>query len=219
MTPPRAGVAPEVLTALAAIAASSALSLGACDGELRFDEPEADAGRDASGAAPTGVGPCASRADCLLPGLRCDAASQTCVQCTENAHCAAPAPRCDPLLHRCVECASTDDCASPLTCDSSTRRCRQPCREGRELCPAATRCNEALRQCVECSESEHCRAADRGICDRGTGRCVACLTDAACAGRRCDVLAGACVECLSPADCPAERPLCDLGPGVCAARP
>lgn len=196
-----------------------ALALGACDGELRFDEPPPDAGRDAPDARPPGTGLCAADADCLLPGLRCDVASQTCVQCTENAHCGASQPRCDPLLHRCVECASSDDCAAPLACDSSTRRCRQACREGRELCPGATRCNEVLRQCVECSENEHCRDAARGVCDRGTGRCVTCLADAACAGGRCDVLAGACVECLSPADCPAERPLCDLGAGVCAARP
>lgn len=212
-TSPRARVA-------AGLAALVALALGGCDGELRFDEPIADAGYDAPpDARPLGTGPCASHADCLLPSLRCDVASQLCVQCTENADCGGGQPRCDPLLHRCVECSAPDDCAAPLACDSSTRRCRQACREGHEVCASPTRCSEGLRQCVECAVNDDCRVGVRTRCDRPTGRCVQCLADAACPSGRCDVLAGACVECLSAADCPAERPLCDLGAGLCAPRP
>jgi hypothetical protein len=197
------------------------VGIGACRGELRFDDHVLDAGAAGDALAESAVpsGPCTKDGDCGLATLHCDVDEGRCVACTSHAHCGGPTPRCDPALHRCVGCTSSDDCTSPASCDPVTRQCLVACREEDDLCPNGLRCNERIRRCAACGERSHCEGLGPSFtCDVLTGRCISCRTDASCPQGRCDTFLGRCVGCLTAADCPESAPLCDIAAGGCVSR-
>ena len=80
------------------------------------------------------------------------------------------------------------------------------------------------RERVEPPETEGCKANGdcqfdpRGaLCDRASGACVACLSDANCGARSC--VGGACVGevCSTDADCDASTPFCNEAGDACLA--
>jgi hypothetical protein len=177
----------------------------ACDGQLRFEQPQADAKKDAGA---TRV--CIDDDDCNAASLYCDVVSRQCVACTRDEDCTEPSePRCDLALHRCIGCGSDLDCRDQQTCLASTRSCVMRCEEGptEHSCPAtAPTCNEVARICVQCESDADCRAIsdDGPYCERGSGRCVYCTDDRQCpaAHPRCDGVQHRCGQCSTGGDCP-----------------
>ena len=198
------------LALLLPILLAMTIEMSSCNARINFDEKV-----------------CSTDLACPLATLHCDTRSATCVACTTDSHCVQLGTglnRCDVALHRCIECGTDSDCGSGRICHAS--HCVTPCHgEGlNPVCPAATpRCEDDVAFCVFCEDATiGCiQAATGTICNRTTGLCVSCLSDANCGGTNphCDVVTGRCVECLQSTDCPSTMPVCDPATTRCVAHP
>ena len=159
--------------------------------------------------------PCTNDPSCKLVTLHCDSRTGQCVPCLIDADCTTKErKRCDVSLHRCVECGLTADCPPGDVCEPSTRKCVKVCPDAGP-CPAATPTCDTLRGfCVACIDEAAC---GKKHCELGSGRCLDCTIDTQCPKDRprCDIVTGHCVICVTSADCAATKPLCDPTLGVC----
>ncbi len=213
--------------------------VGACSGEIRFEDPsdtleggvppppppgpiEAGGADDARADAPFDAQSkrCAKDGDCVLATLHCDIVAGACVPCTNDTHCTlAEHTRCDTALHRCVGCGTDGDCGGGK-CQPDTHRCVTPCTTITQCITAeAPLCDTAKGFCVRCTAGGGggtCSfTPDTPFCDPG-GFCVGCLADTDCSGAtpRCDPTLGKCVQCTSGSDCPGAAQ-CDPSNGTC----
>jgi hypothetical protein len=228
------------MTAIAVLACVSAIIV-ACDGELRFEDPDdtpdgeapvpppaptLDSGTDLGDVtttdSPHDPKRCANDADCKLATLHCDTVAATCVMCTTDDHCKNPVgsddtKRCDTALHRCVECGNDGDCgASNKKCQPDTHRCVTTCAQITECVTAeAPLCDTTKGFCVRCTGLTCAFTPDTPMCDPG-GFCVGCLHDSDCSGTtpRCDFSLKKCVQCATGFDCPGAQQ-CDPATGSC----
>jgi hypothetical protein len=51
-----------------------------------------------------------------------------------------------------------------------------------------------------CTSDDAC-AASNEVCSTDKGRCVQCVSDAQCNGKRCDLAQNVCVDCIDASDC------------------
>ncbi len=229
-----------------ALVATAAAPIVACNGQLRFDDPDGavavvtpdagvlDAGDpiDATVAVeasvPTpdagggGQARCVADPDCKLTTLHCDVVSGTCVACVVDAQCTtAGALRCDAALHRCVECGVDVDCGTDAKCEPITRRCVSTCKSLTGCHDFAPFCDISAGVCLRCHGDLECVIpGDARTCDPANGKCVQCVIDGQCRAPalRCDRTTGTCAACLSASDCTtAGAPLCDPSTKTCTA--
>src|SRR5690606_5912625 len=92
------------------------------------------------------------------------------------------------------------------------------CPQGFDCVAGECREREVPEPPTGCEVNADCFQNPAGaFCDRGSGACVAGLTDDHCGARRC--AAGACVGsvCGDDDDCPAEAPFCNEAGDACVA--
>ena len=111
--------------------------------------------------------PCSESMPCADP-MVCDTATGMCVECLAPGDCTAAEPVCEN--HACTLCRSDDDCMTfPDTphCDlDGTRGCVE-C-TGNDQCASGV-CDAGV--CQRCTKDSEC--SETGVCDEGTGACVA----------------------------------------------
>jgi hypothetical protein len=154
-------------------------ALAACDGSLRFDEP------DGSVVTPPVAPACASGNDCPSATPYCSAAGR-CVQCLDSRDCPYDLA-CEHVLGQCnARCHDEPDCpATTPTCDEEHGVCAF-CTSS-DICAADEPvCNLVTGLCTKCSADSQCPPG-RPRCDT-SGACVHCETNADCpTGARCDL--------------------------------
>ncbi|HEY3452794.1 MAG TPA: hypothetical protein VGK67_41000 [Myxococcales bacterium] len=186
---------------------------------------------DAAHCGPVG-GTCTT---CSGPTPLCDAASGTCAACLADADCASSAVGKICRYGTCVGCASNSDCAAPKPlCNTGQWQCiactQSTC--GSQVCNADGTCSASCNGCLQNGicypvDASHCGpvgGACVGACTGGTsicsgGACVACVTNAECAGSAVGKICryGTCVGCASNSDCSGTKPLCNSGQWQCIA--
>ncbi len=127
-----------------------------------------------SGAARTSdTMPGAPDANCTHGAVRmtCDRTVGRCV-CASDVQCGDATPVCNAMSHACEACVLDAQCASV---SAETRLC--------------VTTGAALGRCVGCRTAADC-ATDRPVCDPGTMRCVAPVTDAGSPDGGVDASAG-----------------------------
>jgi Cys-rich repeat protein len=173
------------------------------------------------GGAPRGSGAlCGAngRDDCGA-FLLC-AESLGCVDCTQDDDCPAAATHC--LQGTCVGCrpgttapdGGPPDCPGAATaCWTSDDECHAPCSDT-NACPAGTTCDKVSGQCAGCRTDAECPS---GVCSPTKRKCVDCVSDTTCptSRPRCRVLTGTCQACTSNIDCGHAAPICDPTTFLC----
>ena len=199
---------------------SLVLSLGGCpDGVTRPDQaPDRGPSDLVQEAPPLGdlaipsdlEVPSVCEAHCLQRGLHLcltDPATGLCVECTRDEQCAANpgalGPRCDIESRRCT-CDSNADCAKNLRgpiCDGAHKSCgcqtSAQCKGPFPLCGGSGETKTCVRPCVADSG---CTDPGAPRCHTSSGRCVACLSDAHCAGNPQGTECGADLRCTCSLD-------------------
>ena len=155
---------------------------------------------------------CAGDADCkkgYFWGNKCVTSGsylKVC-RCSSNADCAGNprGPTCYGYYQRCT-CSSNSDCKAPYTlCErpygsSSYKYCQKPC-----------------------SSYKDCTSSQQPYCDKTSGKCAGCLSNANCAAGSspiCDTTTGTCGKCKSNSDCAASLTggYCDTSSGYCGCK-
>lgn len=168
-----------------------------------------EAGSSGGSGALCGVN---GRNDCG-PFLLCDD-PLGCVECIHDGDCPVAAAHC--LQGTCVGCrpgtsgadAGKTDCpATASACWSTDDECHAPCSDAGP-CPAGSVCDKASGACVGCTSDAECPS---GVCSAARRTCVDCVADATCptSRPRCRVLTGTCEACTTSADCGHAAPVCD----------
>jgi hypothetical protein len=191
-------------------------------GDARGEEDDASTLPPEEGAVPTPEGGTSGgsgarcgangRNDCG-PFLLC-AESLGCVECRADTDCPAAAGRC--LAGICVGCrpgkggadAGPPDCPGAASaCWTSDHECHAPCGDA-NTCPAGTACDRTSGECAGCTTNADCPS---GVCSPTLRKCVDCISDATCPSTRprCRVLTGTCEACTANSDCGVAQPVCD----------
>ena len=172
---------------------------------------------DTSGGAPVCV-ECLGDGDCS-GGLVCDPGSSTCVTCQDTAPGSGIDMGCNMAMPICDDSVATPIC----------RECVMDVH-----CASGERCNASFECEFFCDDDGDCAGMPgMGVCDVGSGTCVACTddmsggaTDSGCtaAAPLCDDSGGApvCVRCFDDVaggmdvGCDVDNPVCDAtGTPVC----
>jgi hypothetical protein len=183
------------------------------------DSDAPDGGLDARAAdAPNS---CATDDDCQSSALGPTCVHGQCKKCQGANECKTSLV-CAIDTGRCVQCTDSEGCldtpASPICLQSQC----VPCTRRPDGCagkyPDLPFCDPS-GACVECSGDKDCQSPTRPICDSGTKKCVACVSDLQCANKGGN--AGVCMfhqdgRCASTDEVihVQNGPGCSMNPGV-----
>jgi hypothetical protein len=183
---------PHPLSILA-IAVIAELVLSACGTQSNPDTGSpADGGTADAGKTdndPSDENACSSDADCASStgGTACVLGGVMC-GCQADADC-----RTSPLGLRCTAGLYACTCETAADCPAAKN---QGC---------VARGDDGFKQCDACTDYFDCfRAAAGDACDKTSGTCKPCATDADCDHLLCDTASGRCNRCAQDGDCTAS---------------
>ena len=188
-----------------------------------------EGGPDPDGAKQDKGGPSACVAACTSkkPYLCVKDSTGKCVECSKNVHCSSnPGSLGATCSKGLCSCAKDGDCAGKAygsKCDTSVKVCS--CKTNSD-CKAPAKCVGSLfgaKVCAKpCTADKDCTSSTYKYCNKGTGKCVACKSDADCSKntttKYCNVNLGSCVACKTSAHCASQKvnKHCDGATGKCS---
>jgi len=87
---------------------------------------------------------------------------------------------------------------------ASYKHCQKPCTSNADCSGTTPACQKSTGMCVACMTNADCKSSSYPYCNASTNKCVACKTNADCKSASypyCLASTGSCKECTADAQC------------------